>query len=210
MSFASTVDFQGLTFLEILDRLEFLEYASLWWTYHVKEQDLDQEAEDLAIKVLERGFDLPGYQEEDIESGMWGYFITKPATGSDNWQYSAMHAATQFDSEKPLQLLVKNRICLGDVNCGNTFDYTPLSTADRICRPEAVRMLLQNSDTDVTKNEFAHLHRKTKETKAKETKKWLEESLGDRQGYILPTTKKPDENAIKLRNASLQDTINSR
>jgi ankyrin repeat protein len=155
MSFASTVDFQGLTFLEILDRLEFLEYASLWWTYHVKEQDLDQEAEDLAIKVLERGFYLPGYREEDFKSGMWDYFITKPAAGSDNWRYSAMHAATQFDSEKPLQLLMKNRICLGDLNCGNSFGYTPLSTAVRMCRPEAVRILLQNSDTDVNaKNEF--------------------------------------------------------
>lgn len=29
------------------------------------------------------------------------------------------------------------------------------------------------------------------------TKKWLQETLGDRQGNILPTTNKPDENAMK-------------
>jgi hypothetical protein len=44
---------------------------------------------------------------------------------------------------------------------------------------------------------LAHLHRKTKELKDKEAKKWLQETLGDRQGYILPTTNKPDENAMK-------------
>jgi hypothetical protein len=44
---------------------------------------------------------------------------------------------------------------------------------------------------------LAHLHRKTKELKSKETKKWLQDTLGDRQGYILPTTQKPDEYAMK-------------
>jgi ribonuclease HI len=44
---------------------------------------------------------------------------------------------------------------------------------------------------------LAHLHRKAKELKGKETKKWLQDTLGNRQGYILPTTQKPDGNAMK-------------
>jgi hypothetical protein len=44
---------------------------------------------------------------------------------------------------------------------------------------------------------ISHLHRKTKEMKTRETKKWLQTTLGERQGYILPTTKKPDEDAMK-------------
>jgi hypothetical protein len=45
---------------------------------------------------------------------------------------------------------------------------------------------------------LAYLHRKTRETEAKESSKWLKqlETLGDRQGYLLPTTRKPDENAM--------------
>lgn len=44
---------------------------------------------------------------------------------------------------------------------------------------------------------LAHLHRKTKETKTKETRKWLEQSLEERQNCTLPTTKNPDPKAIK-------------
>jgi hypothetical protein len=45
---------------------------------------------------------------------------------------------------------------------------------------------------------LAYLHRKTREREAKESSKWLKqlETLGDRQGYLLPTTRKPDENAM--------------
>jgi ribonuclease HI len=43
---------------------------------------------------------------------------------------------------------------------------------------------------------LAHLHRKTNEKKTKETTDWLQKSLGDRQGYKLSTTKRPDEKAM--------------
>jgi hypothetical protein len=40
-------------------------------------------------------------------------------------------------------------------------------------------------------------HRKTKETKTTETKKWLSETLGDRPRYLLLNQQKPDEMAMK-------------
>jgi hypothetical protein len=48
---------------------------------------------------------------------------------------------------------------------------------------------------------LAYLHHKTKETKTKETKPWLEATLGDHQGYILPTTKTPIQRLLKPPNA---------
>jgi hypothetical protein len=45
---------------------------------------------------------------------------------------------------------------------------------------------------------LAHLHRKTKEKKAKETNGWLQTSLGEHQGYKPPTTKRPDEKAMQV------------
>jgi hypothetical protein len=45
---------------------------------------------------------------------------------------------------------------------------------------------------------LAHLHRKTKEKKTKETNGWLQISLGEHQGYKPPTTKRPDEKATQV------------
>jgi hypothetical protein len=44
---------------------------------------------------------------------------------------------------------------------------------------------------------LSHIHRMTKETKTKETNKWLANTLGERQGYILPKQQKPDEIAMR-------------
>jgi hypothetical protein len=75
-----------------------------------------------------------------------------------------------------------------------------VSIADRAAKESAMTPVprgVKKLPAEEAFTTLAHLHRKTKELKSKEMKKWPQDTLGDRQGYILPMTQKPDEHAMK-------------
>jgi ankyrin repeat protein len=164
IGFRFAADLQGLDFNEILEYLEFLEYAVFTWGYHVKEQDLDHDDEDFAVGVLQRCFELPGFlpsdnpevgpsnsqnhNDEDSKLYIWKYFVVKPAEPSKHWQLSWFHLETQWDSKKPLQLLFNNNIGVQNLKEVNEYGLTPFLVAVHFQNPEPVELFLQRSDID--------------------------------------------------------------
>lgn len=156
MDFRFSSDLDGLPFLQVVENLAFLKYATMKYVYHARKQISYHRVDEIVTSVLRpyafRGYTHSKSDEYWTSECHWvGNIVIKHSMRSARWQLSALHLAAKWGSVAIMQAFLKDEDCVKTLNTKSAKDDTPLSRAIYLEHNEVVRLLLKTPGIDVNK-----------------------------------------------------------